>query len=433
MEEFAYYNKKVENGEDVRLNKWLTLFFSKELVKGKLEHSPIRKFFCLKFIDVRKKIYLKIWPNDVCERCKDIEYFVNKIGTLRWKNLAREFPKISRMLVAPGVFYNTFFTDFSKVIVREKRQLFFSTPSRINASYEYTIELDENLRKKEGTPVFLFNLNRRCLDWLSIKLGARTLPIASRKHVRNEVIKVFGAEWNRFCSIFGMESDACFDLLYKVSGDYPCFVIFPEENKDYFLTIEYKDSSKRTKGFYENIKHYWNGIRFQGKADYWYNSINTESTHWLYVQAPAHFDIQVDCEDGDENDSSDKEVKSFSFQIKKPAEFKIKIEVPSALKMWYKFVLWLSFFVVIINVCTVVGPMSQFLQKNESLSTILSINIGVVAVVATTRGWMIHEEHILSFFSKVLSYDLLALIFCCFYFILFSNTSFIINFVQKYL
>ena len=105
---------------------------------------------------------------------------------------AGAYPQIYKFLTNATAFYERHFSSLQTYIKREKRQLQFETPSRINVSIELSIELPEKEAPVTGAQ-YLFNVKDK-LNWLMIYQNGKHITVASRYIVQEKINEILGKE-----------------------------------------------------------------------------------------------------------------------------------------------------------------------------------------------------------------------------------------------
>ena len=107
------------------------------------------------------------------------ESFPKGLPNSFWNYFSKDYPLINLLLSETTRFYEEVFDDLTCHVAREKRQLVFETPNRVELTNEYELE---NLGTLVDGDYFLFNTRDR-LSWLTIYLEDEHIPVVSRNRV----------------------------------------------------------------------------------------------------------------------------------------------------------------------------------------------------------------------------------------------------------
>lgn len=343
---------------------------------------------------------------DICS-CNDDE-----IVAILSKNSSR-FPNIYSLLTETTKFYTENFSDLQQYIKREKRLVVFETPSRVSMTHEYTIEGAGNL--SQGFH-FLFNTRER-LSWLKIFLEDKRVSIASRTKVVSLLIKKIGTELDTFARLLNSPKEDVALRLYEASDGKPCFVEF--NHKEYkgqqslLLRISFFDSIRNKVSHCG--KRWWSPLQ-EKQIKYNYSTISGEANAWIYFKSPANFVLSVsnNATEGqyESSPSNDDEITSLVLTPKGEklsVDFKISINVPNALKMWYNVMLYLGYlgllwgFVLVWNVlCSSIS--------DKTIETFNNCSYAIIAALIATRGWLMSEEQVMKKISNHYTFIICILI-----------------------
>lgn len=319
---------------------------------------------------------------------------------------AGAYPEIFKFLTNATAFYETHFSSLQIYIKREKRQLQFETPSRINVSIELSIELPEKEAPATGAQ-YLFNVKDK-LNWLMIYQNGKHITVASRYIVIGKINEILGKEIICLAKDSGMNEKEVLSSLYDISEGDPCFIMYeaPKDgNKSIIIELKYYDSvhhDDRQKVFKEKrIPLYEQSIKYRFRA------LKTNCSNWLYVRSPKDFAIELS-DNGSEFTSlpsQDEEIKALYRKANNQRcdnEIEIDVRVVSSLRKWF-----LGIYYFATAICVAVGmilairllalsvPFDVPFFTAESMKGLTPVLISVVAAVIATRGWLMHEEHVL--------------------------------------
>lgn len=318
---------------------------------------------------------------------------------------AGAYPDIYKFLTNSTAFYEKHFSALQSCIKREKRQLYFETPSRINVSIELSIELSEKDYPLTG-PQYLFNVKDK-LNWLMIYQNGKHITVASKYIVQNKIREILIKDLKRLAKDSGIHDQELLDSLYDISEGDPCFIMYevPKDgNKSVIIEIKYYDAVHHTK--LDNREEKFTPLLEQS-IKYRFRALRDECSNWLYVRAPKDFSIELlNGESSFEHlKSQDEEIKALYRKagIKRcDEEININVRVVKSLRNWF-----LGIYHLAIVVCFTVGlillvrllamlvPFDVPVISADSLKGLTPVLISMVAAVIATRGWLMHEEHVL--------------------------------------
>lgn len=319
---------------------------------------------------------------------------------------AGAYPQIYKFLTNATAFYETHFSSLQANIKREKRQLQFETPSRINVSIELSIELPEKEAPTTGAQ-YLFNVKDK-LNWLMIYQNGKHITVASRYIVTGKINEILGKEIKSLIDDSGISEKEVLSSLYDISEGDPCFIMYeaPKDgNKSIIIELKYYDSVHHDENqtvFKEKYTPlYEQSIRYRFRA------LKSNCSNWLYVRAPKDFAIELSNYDMEFSSlsSQDEEIKALYRKANNQRcdnEIEINVRVVNSLRKWF---LGIYYFATIL--CCVVGLILTIrllaliisvdvpFFTAERMKGLTPVLISMVAAVIATRGWLMHEEHIL--------------------------------------
>lgn len=319
---------------------------------------------------------------------------------------AGAYPEIYKFLTNATAFYEAHFSSLQTYIKREKRQLQFETPSRINVSIELSLELQEKGNPDTGAQ-YLFNVKDK-LNWLMIYQNGKHITVASRYIVIEKINEILCKEIKCLAKDSGLNEKEVLSSLYDVSEGDPCFIMYeaPKDgNKSIIIELKYYDSvhhDENQKAFKEKYTPlYEQSIRYRFRA------LKANCSNWLYVRSPKDFAIELTNYGLEFNSlpSQDEEIKALYRKANNQRcdkEIVIDVRVVSSLRKWF---LGICYFAIAI--CVAVGTILvvRLLALSvsydvpfftaESMKGLTPVLISMVAAVIATRGWLMHEEHVL--------------------------------------
>ena len=313
------------------------------------------------------------------------------------------YPNIYSLLTETTKFYTENFSDLQKYIKREKRLVVFETPSRVSMTHEYTIEGAGNL--SQGF-YFLFNTRER-LSWLKIFLEEKRVSIASRAKVVSLLMKKLDTELGNFAAVLHISPIDAAMRLYEASDGKPCFIEF--NNKEYkgqqslLLSITFFDSIRNK--ILHRGKRCWSPLQ-EKQISYNYSTISGTANAWVYFKSPANFVLSVtnNATDGqyEVSPSNDDEITSLLLTPKGEKlsiDFKISINVPNALNVWYNAMLYLAYLGVLWGLVLVGNILCGSIQ-DKMIETFNNCSYAIIAALIATRGWLMSEEQVMKKISN---------------------------------
>ena len=329
------------------------------------------------------------------------------------KTFSSTYPQIYKLLTETTAFYEQHFGEMIAKVAREKRRMEFETPNRVRLTNEYELENTGTLKKGE---YYLFNTRDR-LSWLTIFTDDKQVAVVSRKRVMELLRNCLKTELGRLASHIKKSQEDLVEYLYEMSDGKPCFISCKSGVKS--IRLSYFDSVLSDEDKRKN-----NGCKFfapilEKSIIYKYRTLSPISNCWFYVRAPKDFNISVG-DDGSGNNierqsNQDFEVQSMVIKGSKERQivnFNIDIKVPNGLKWWYIAIYWISiisiFFALLLIVIHWVIDGNTNCWWNAVARNAGKGWYAIVAALITTRGWMMHENHVFNFLSKI--YTVFAII-----------------------
>lgn len=328
-------------------------------------------------------------------------YLENKRG-----GFAGAYPEIFKFLTNATAFYEKHFSSLQTYIKREKRQLQFETPNRINVSIELSIELPVKEAPATGAQ-YLFNVKDK-LNWLMIYQNGKHITVASRFIVIEKINEILGKEIKILTKDSGMTEKDVLSSLYDISEGDPCFIMYeaPKDgNKSIIIELKYYDSvhhDDKQEVFKEKyIPLYEQSIKYRFRA------LKANCSNWLYVRSPKDFAIELS-DYGSEFtllSSQDEEIKALYRKATNQRcdnEIGINIRVVGSLRKWFLGIYYFAT-AICVGVAMILAIRLLALSVSfdvpfftaESMKGFTPVLISMVAAVIATRGWLMHEEHVL--------------------------------------
>lgn len=315
----------------------------------------------------------------------------------------KAYPKTYEYLTDTTHFYEDNFDQLQSHIKREKRQLLFDTPNRVNVDIEISIEKAEELN---SGPLYLFNIMDK-LNWLMIYIDGKHVTVASRYLIQEKLCEILASELGVIMSRSRMEKQVLLNALYEVSYGDPCFIMYEKPNKlgpdtSVVLSVKYYDSVHL-----DNEKKDAIPLNVQ-KIRYRFRGIVGWCSYWLYVKAPKDFSVNVaTIEDSKfkELSSQDEEIKALyrkATMKRCDEELMLTVDVVPSLRKWFlsiyklaRVVRCIAILVLALRILSLTCAWNIPCVNSDILRSIPTILFAVVAGLITTRGWLMHEEHVL--------------------------------------
>ncbi|MBQ3812063.1 MAG: hypothetical protein II841_00685 [Bacteroidales bacterium] len=296
-------------------------------------------------------------------------------------------------------FYKTYFNHFTSHIIREKKILEFENPNRIKITYEFDIN---RLDKMSTDPLFVFLPDTR-KNWMKVMWGGERLTIASSESVRDAIYQIVEDDLSSVKSAIGKEGTV-FQFWEDEfwPGHIPCFVngsFIQQETENGQMVIEYYDSFEN----YNPVGLKW-GLFDERRYSYDY-ALESGSSHWIYLKAPAKFQIDLTTDDKRATPikGNDPEVKAYRIipsEATGSVRFNIDVKVPETLKWWYRMIVILAAaYTVAFGIIA-----SKMICNGLDLSPVFAqVGISLVAAIIATRGWIMNDETVLKRVSYIMT------------------------------
>ena len=326
-----------------------------------------------------------------------------------WNHFSMDYPLITLLLSETTRFYEEVFDDLISHVAREKRQLVFETPNRVELTNEYELE---NLGTLADGDYFLFNTRDR-LSWLTIYLENEHVPVVSRNRVCDLLSSRLNGEDVKMSTAIGWSKEQLIKLLYFLSDGKPCFIHYT--GKRHSIKLTYYDSLQKGEG--EGVKgHKLMKPIVEKTLSYNYQPVSSTANNWFYTRSPKDFQLEAIVPKEKEKyierqSSQDPEIHSLVIRGDEGADnipFTIMVKVPEGLKWWYYGLYYASL------IATVLLSISIILLILTDVKLLQPYSVaGVYALFAamiTTRGWLMHDAHVfnkLSILYTVISFTML--------------------------
>lgn len=326
-----------------------------------------------------------------------------------WNHFSTDYPLISLLLSETTRFYEEVFSELISHVAREKRQLVFETPNRVELTNEYELE---NLEYLADGDYFLFNTRDR-LSWLTIHLENEHIPVVSRNRIYELLSLRLKGEDVKMATAIGWNKEQLINLLYFLSDGRPCFIHYT--GKRHSIKLTYYDSVQKREG--EGLQGCLlkNPI-VEKTLSYNYQPVSSTANNWFYTRSPKDFQLEAIVPKEKEKyierqSSQDPEIHSLVIRGDEGASsipFTIKVKVPEGLKWWYYGLYYASLLATVllsISIILLIFTDVKLLQP-YSVAGVYTL----FAAMITTRGWLMHDAHVfnkLSILYTILSFTML--------------------------
>jgi len=335
------------------------------------------------------------------------EAFPEGLPNSFWNYFSKDYPLINLLLSETTRFYEEVFDDLIGHVAREKRQLVFETPNRVELTNEYELE---NLEALADGDYFLFNTRDR-LSWLTIYLEDEHIPVVSRNRVCELLSSRLNGEDVKMATAIGWSKEQLLNVLYFLSDGKPCFIHYT--GKHHSIKLRYYDSVQKGEG--EGVKGCKLLVPIIEKAlRYNYQPVSSTANNWFYTRSPKDFQLEAVVPEEKERfierqSSQDPEIHSLVIRGGEGAgsiPFNIKVKVPEGLKWWYYglyYAAWVATVFLALSIILLVVTDVKLLQP-YSVAGVYAL----FAAMITTRGWLMHDAHVFNELSKI--YTLLSFV-----------------------
>ena len=335
------------------------------------------------------------------------------------------FSSINFLLTETTRFYTENFNELQNAIKREKRLVVFETPSRVLMTHEYTVEGVGCLKNKF---YYLFNATER-LSWLRITIEDHRVSIASKYKILSYLKDKLGDEIKKMANILGEKEDVIVNRLYEASDGKPCFIEFNQKDnkgqQSLLISATFFDSIRNKKNL--DYARCWSPLK-EKILKYNYSTLSKNTSSWIYFKAPANFILSVnyklDSKYIEVSPSNDDEITSL---VLKPdgeflsVNFKISINVPTALKWWYNGIFDIALLAFIVCLSTLCYSLFFGQISEKLIDTLNNCIFAIIGALIATRGWLMSEEQVMKTISNWYTF------FVCSFIILVIAMSFLID------
>lgn len=252
---------------------------------------------------------------------------------------------------------------------------------------------------------------------MKIFLEDKRVSIASKTKVVSLLINKLGAELDFFAKLLNSSKENVALRLYEASDGKPCFVEFNQKEykgqQSLLLSITFFDSIRNKVSHCR--KRWWSPLQ-EKQISYSYNTISGTANAWVYFKSPANFVLSVsnNATNGqyEAAPSNDDEITSLvltSKGEKLSIDFKISINVPNALNVWYNVMLYLAYSGVLWGLILVSNALWGSIH-NKTIETFNNCSYAIIAALIATRGWLMSEEQVMKKISNCYTYIICILI-----------------------
>ncbi|MCR5574212.1 MAG: hypothetical protein K6F78_05260 [Bacteroidaceae bacterium] len=339
------------------------------------------------------------------------------------KTAVKNLPKNNRLRLFVEEelsFYNCYFNCFTSRIIREKKILEFENPNRIKVTYEF----DLNKLEETNNLLFVFLPDTR-KNWMKLTWQGKRLTVCSSENVRDAIFRIVESD------LKALKTELCYKgTEYEYwkkelwPGHIPCFVeglFAKEESENGQMVVEFYDSLEK----YNPVGFKW-GLFDERRYTYEY-ALESGSSHWIYVKAPAKFQINLTTDDKraipiNGNDPEIKACRIKSGDETGNVRFNIDVKVPGTLKWWYRMIVILAVaYIVAFGVIA-----REIICGCKSLSPVFAqVGISLVAAIIATRGWIMNDETVLKRVSYAMT--VLAVLILVLLVVMYSIAGFMAN------
>ena len=222
-------------------------------------------------------------------------------------------------------------------------------------------------------------------------------------------MKKLDTELGNFAAVLHISPIDAAMRLYEASDGKPCFIEF--NNKEYkgqqslLLSITFFDSIRNKVS--HRRERWWSPLQ-EKQISYNYSTISGTANAWVYFKAPANFVLSVsnNATDGqyEASPSNDDEITSLVLTPKGEKlsiDFKISINVPNALNVWYNVMLYLAYLGVLWGLVLVGNILCGSIQ-DKMIETFNNCSYAIIASLIATRGWLMSEEQVMKNLGSIL-------------------------------
>lgn len=311
-------------------------------------------------------------------------------------------------------FYQKYCNELSGRIIREKRILEFETPNRVRVTYEYDVEASKKTFNEEDI-VFLFLPDKR-KSWLKIYVDGKRLTIPNSAKIKDALFETVKKDLESLKNSIETEKsvEVLWSEIWEDKKPIPCFIFtdsLPSGFNSGIVEIVFYDFLDIDKS-----RKKWCCRLFDEKHYQYTYPLVAQGNSWLYVKSPSRFDINVkyDATNIERNEEIDPEISSYTIKgrDKKGQEnFKISVNVPRTLRLWYSSLVCLGIFFILCFLGAVGCAVYNGLGIRDFSPVYAQVGISIIAAVIATRGWLMNEETVLKRVSKWLTWIVIIIVF----------------------
>lgn len=218
---------------------------------------------------------------------------------------------------------------------------------------------------------------------------------------------MLASELGAIMSASGIEKQVLLNSLYEVSYGDPCFIMYEGPNRkghDMSVVLSVK--------YYDSVHHFNEEkgsvpLNVQ-KIKYRFRGIVGWCSYWLYVKAPKDFSVNVKTNEGskfNELSSQDEEIKALYCKAtmkRCDEELTLTVDVVPSLRKWFlsiydlaRVIRCVAILILVLRILSLTCAWDIPCVSSDMLRSVPTIIFAVVAGLITTRGWLMHEEHVL--------------------------------------
>lgn len=317
------------------------------------------------------------------------------------KDAVKKLPEKARLRVFVEnelSFYKLYCNHFTSRIIREKRILEFENPNRMRVTYEF----DVSKLEKKNDPLFIFLPDTR-KNWMKVIWEGKRMTVSSSGSISGLIFRLLENDLIWLKSELGF-TETTFEFWEKSiwPGHIPCFVdgsFIKGDCENGQMVVEYYDSFEK----FDQVGRKWS--LFDERRYVYDYTMESGSSHWLYVKAPEKFQVVTTTDDNRAKviPGNDPEIKAYRIMPeseKNPVRFNIDIRVPRTLKWWYGMIVILAFLFLM----SFLALGTLFIVKDKHLTPVFAqVGISFVAAIIASRGWMMNDETVLKRVSNIMT------------------------------
>lgn len=226
--------------------------------------------------------------------------------------------------------------------------------------------------------------------------------------MQEKIIEILGKEIKSLVRDSGMPEKEVISSLYDISEGDPCFIMYeaPKDgNKSIIIDLKYYDSVHHDEN-QKVFKEKWTPL-YEQSIRYRFRALKANCSNWLYVRAPKDFAIELSNYRTEFTllRSQDEEIKALYRKANNQRcdnEIEINVRVVSSLRKWFLGIYYFATIlccaaglILTLRLLSLIISVDVPFLTAERMKGLVPVLISMVAAVIATRGWLMHEEHIL--------------------------------------